>query len=43
MQGIFGNEFWKNAAEKAQLRSDQCNESRHNPFIELCGSQAQNN
>jgi hypothetical protein len=43
MLTIFDNQFWKNAAAKAQPRSDRGCESHHNRFIELCGSQAQNN
>ena len=43
MRTIIGNQFGKNAAAKAQLRSDRRDESDHIRFIELCGSQAQNN
>jgi hypothetical protein len=43
MQPIIDNQFGKNAAVKPQLGSDRYNESRHTRFIELCGSQAQNN
>jgi hypothetical protein len=38
-----GNQFWEKAARRAQPRGDRRNESRHNCFTQLCGSQAQNN
>jgi len=34
---------WEKAAKRAQPRGDRRNESRHNCFTQLCGSQAQNN